>query len=149
MLPDTGSPLIDAGYNALRGRLLKDQRGVNRVINAFMDIGSVEVNTIRAPFLRDTAIRYGLVQMEVLLTFSGQVKVSAGAFQLYKQSDGTAQPVSVRVENVNGYSIVHIAANPLLYRRRVPLTMTMDGTLITDKNGVALPELTQEIAVTF
>jgi hypothetical protein len=27
MMPQADSPLIDAGYNALRGRLLKDQRG--------------------------------------------------------------------------------------------------------------------------
>ncbi|MFT3883253.1 MAG: hypothetical protein QM703_26820 [Gemmatales bacterium] len=107
------------------------------------------MNTVKAPFLRDTALRYGVVQMEVLLTFSGQVKVSPGAFQLFKASDGTVQPVSIRVENVNGYSIVHIAASPLLYMRRVPLKVTLDGTLITDKNGVALPELTPEVAVTF
>jgi hypothetical protein len=87
--------------------------------------------------------------MEVLLTFSGQVKVSPGAFQLFKASDATAQSVSIRVENVNGYSIVHIAASPLLYQRRVPLKLTMDGSLITDKNGVTLPGLTQEIALTF
>ncbi|MFT3883252.1 MAG: choice-of-anchor Q domain-containing protein [Gemmatales bacterium] len=145
MLPQADSPLIDAGYNALRGRLLKDQRGVNRVINAFMDIGSVEVDVVKPPFLRDTALRYGVLQMEILLTFSGQVKVSPGAFQLFKASDGTAQPVSIRLENVNGYSIVHIAASPLLYMRRVPLLLTLDGTLITDKNGVALPALSQQM----
>lgn len=149
MLPQADSPLIDAGYNGLRGRILKDQRGLNRFINAFMDIGSVEVDVAKPPFLRDTAIRYGLLNTEFLLTFSGPVKVSAGAFQLYKQGDGTPQVVSVRAETVNGYTVVHLLASRQLYMRRQPLTLTVDGTLITDKNGVALPELTQQIALNF
>lgn len=148
MLPDVGSPLIDAGYNILRNKLLKDQRGVNRLINAFVDIGAVEVNAVSPPILRDWSLRHTLVNTEIVLTFSGPVSISPGAFILTQASNGSPQPVAVhRVQTVNGYTVVHLLSNLSFYRNRLPLKLNIDGTRVADKNGQPLLSLSQQVVL--
>ncbi len=49
MLPTAGSPAIDAGNNAAVSDLTTDQRGLPRISNSIVDIGSVEVQSSTAP----------------------------------------------------------------------------------------------------
>lgn len=146
MLPRFDSPLIDAGYNSLQSKLLKDQRGVNRLINAFVDIGSVEVNTVVPPFLRDWSLRHTLAHTEIVLTFSGPVKVAPGTFALSQANNGSPQPVTVsRVVTVNGYTTVYLHTSLSFYQNRLPLKLTMDGSRLTDSQGQAL--LSREVVL--
>ena len=58
MLPQAGSPVIDAGSNALIPTgISTDQRGYARIFNGTVDIGAVELGASLAPALSSTAVQ--------------------------------------------------------------------------------------------
>lgn len=149
MKPLSGSPLIDAGRNVLDRRYgplpAFDQRGLVRLVNAFVDIGAVEAEWAAAPFLRDvrTAGAAGMRLTRIDLTFSGPVTPNSEAFRLLRR-DGSLVPLTVTATTRDGYTVVRLivrspsTVKPGVYR------LQLDGAQILDENGEAVPELTQE-----
>lgn len=146
LLPQVGSPLIDAGHNQIRGGLPEfDQRGEQRLVNAFVDIGAVEVPWAASPFLRELAVEGGGRQpLRVVLTFSGPVTAGPNAFQLSRASGQHPLAAQVDADTSNGHTVVRLTLAGPAARRAGLFRLQLDGNQLFDLAGNPLPGLTQE-----
>lgn len=145
MLPQVGSPLVNAGQNQTRWEPLSltDQRGQPRLQNAFVDIGSVEVDWSQPPVLRDLFVDGGSVLSFTRLNvvFSGPVTVTPGAFRLTRGGSQANVPIRTEEVTANGFTFVRLivgSRGPL----RGSFTLTLDGSRLLDENGDPLEALT-------
>lgn len=147
-LPMPGSPVIDAGHNNPRRDLrLTDQRGLPRLTGAFVDIGAVENQESSSPFLRSVTVRNGSSQQapKIVLTFSGPVTVTAGAFSLYQVAGSDPIPAQVQVYTSDGYTVVRLIFNSLKTAPLAGYKLLVRGEMLFDVNSDRLVALTQEI----
>jgi len=133
MLPAAGSPLINAGSNAiLPAGLNKDQRDLVRIFGSAVDIGSVEVQPIGVPFADVTAADVtvaGATSYTFTVTFSDPNGTNNG-FDI-TTINGANKDNVVRVTGPNGFDAqaffvsVDVASNG--WPRTVTYTITPPG----------------------
>ncbi|HEV8293510.1 MAG TPA: choice-of-anchor Q domain-containing protein, partial [Tepidisphaeraceae bacterium] len=93
MLPQSGSPLINAGSNSLTSGYAYDQRGRGfaRISGASVDIGAVEVDAI-LPTVLTSSFNYATGPQSLRYTFSEITTLGVGALELHNLSTGIMIP---------------------------------------------------------
>ena len=94
MLQQTGSPLIDAGSNALvPSDVITDQRGngFGRISGASVDIGAVEIQAI-LPAVQSSQFNYTTSPQSLSYTFNETVTVDKAALELHNATTSLIIP---------------------------------------------------------
>ena len=97
MLQQTGSPLIDAGSNALvPSDVITDQRGngFGRISGASVDIGAVEIQAI-LPTVQSSQFNYTTSPQSLSYTFNETVTVDKAALELHNATTSLIIPAEV------------------------------------------------------
>jgi hypothetical protein len=116
-LPDSGSPVVNAGDPAFVPPPATDQRGAGfaRVVGGRLDIGAVERNA-SPPRVTGTVVNGGAAQRsrvtDLTVTFSTQVTFAttpAAAFSLVRVSDGAPVSFTAQASVLGGVTVVTLS----------------------------------------